>query len=244
MDVLVMGKNEDWKSIEAARHHSKTADILVPGRRESLSIIARLATLSVSDQPRILDIGCGYGDFTMLILQMSPLASVCMVDFSGEMIQLARKRFSINNRVKIIKHDLNNGIPDRLKSDKFDAVVSCHALHHIEHENKVELYTQINLVLDEGDLFINCDRYIGESPVISRWEFDNWVRWEAEQIRDKLGKDKTFDEVKEIQLESDERLGDMPGTLWDTQRDLKQAGFQYIDCVWKNHNMGIVVATK
>ena len=239
-----MEKNGSWKSKKRASHHLRFADILIPGRRDTLSIIARLATLFISDQPSILDIGCGYGDVTAEILEVSPLASVCMVDFSEEMLRLAKVRFGNNNKVKIIKHDLNNGVPGRLGSSKFDAVVSCHALHHVEHEYKVELYTQIRQVLDVGNFFVCGDRFTGESPVISRWEFDNWITWETKQIKTKLGRDKTFDEVKKIQMESDEKLGDKPGTLWDMQRDLKQVGFQYIDFVWKSHNMGIVVATR
>ena len=239
-----MTENEGWKSREAARHHLRTADILIPGRRETLSIIARLAIEFVSDQPRVLDIGCGYGDVTAEILELSPLASVCMVDFSEEMLRLAGERFGNNNRVKIIEHDLNNGIPDKLESSKFDAIVSCHALHHVEHENKVGLYTQIRQLLDEGGLFINGDRFTGESPVITGWEFDNWITWMTKQIKNELGIDRTFIEVKKTQMESDERLGDKPATVWDTQRDLRQAGFQYVDCVWKSHNVGIIVATK
>ena len=237
-----MVKNKGWKSRDAASHHLETADIIIPGRRDTLSIIARLATEFVSDKPRILDIGCGYGDVTAEILELSPLASVCMVDFSEEMVRLAKERFVNNSEVRIIKHDLNNGVPDRLESSKFDAVVSCHALHHVEYENKVGLYTKIRQVLNEGGLFINGDRFTGESPNISSWEFDNWITWMTKQINNKLDRDKSFDEVKKTQMESDKKLGDKPGTLWEMQKDLKQAGFQYIDCVWKNYNLGVIVA--
>jgi tRNA (cmo5U34)-methyltransferase len=238
-----MTDKEEWNSKEVVNHLLKTDDILIPGRRDTLSIIARLAITFASDQPRVLDIGCGYGDVTGEIIKLSPLASVCMVDFSEEMLRLAKERFGNNNRVKIIKHDLNNGLPDRLEPSKFDAVVSCYALHHVEHENKVGLYTQIRRVLDEGGLFINGDRFTGESPVISGWEFDNWITWMSKQIKNKLGIDRTFDQVKTRQKYFDWRLGDKPGTLWDTERDLRQAGFQYVDCVWKSHNMGIVIAS-
>ena len=237
-----MTEKEEWNSKEIADHHLKTADILIPGRRDTLSIIARLATGFVSDEPRILDVGCGYGDTAAEILELSPLASVCMVDYSEEMLRRAKERFRNNNKVEIIKHDLNKGVPDGLKSDNFDAVVSCHALHHVEYENKVGLYTQIRQVLDEGGLFINGDRFTGESPVISGWEFDNWITWMTEQIKNELGIDRTFDQVKARQIYYDRKLGDKPGTLWDTERDLRQAGFKYVDCVWKSHNMGIVVA--
>jgi tRNA (cmo5U34)-methyltransferase len=236
-------KKEEWNSKQVVDHHLRAADALIPGRRETLSIVAGLATASFSDEPRVLDIGCGYGDVTAELIEMSPLASVCMVDFSDEMLQQAKERFGSNSRVNIIKHDLNSGIPGRLKSGKFDAVVSCHALHHVEYKNKVGLYAEIRQILDKDGLFINGDRFTGESPVIREWEFDNWITWMTGQIKNKLGIDRTFEQVKARQMYFDERLGDKPGTLWETERDLRQAGFQYVDCVWKNHNMSIVVAS-
>jgi tRNA (cmo5U34)-methyltransferase len=237
-----MTEKEEWNSKEVIDHHIRTNEVLIPGRRETLSIVARLATAFVSDSPRIMDIGCGYGDVTAELLKMSPLASVFMVDFSEEMLRLAEERFGDKKEVKVFKYDLNDGMPDELMSGKFDAVVSCYSLHHVEHENKVGLYTQIRRVLNESGLFIDGDRFTGESPVISGWEFDNWIIWMTKQIKNKLGTDRTFDQVKARQIYFDRRLGDKPGTLWETERDLRQAGFQCVDCVWKTYNMGIIVA--
>ncbi len=237
-----MTEKEEWNSIDVIHHHIQMDEVLIPGRRETLSIVAKLATEFAPDESRIMDIGCGYGDVTAKILELSPLASVCMVDYSEEMLRLSEERFSDNKRVKLYKYDLNDGIPDELRSARFDAVVSCNSLHHIEHENKVGLYTQIRQVLDEGGLFINGDRFTGDSPVIGEWEFDNWITWMTGQINNKLGTDRTFDQVKERQIDFDRRLGDKPGTIWDTERGLRQAGFQYVDCVWKNHIIAIVIA--
>jgi tRNA (cmo5U34)-methyltransferase len=234
--------NEGWKSSEAARHHLRTADVLSPGRRESLSLIARLATDYSPDEPSIMDLGCGYGDLTGEILSLKPLASVCMVDFSDEMLQLAGERFGDNKRIEIVKHDLNKGIPASLKSKRFDSIVSSYMLHHVEFENKVPLYTQVKQVLNEDGFFIIGDRFTGDSPVMRRWEFDSWISWMSGQIKEKLGKDIPFDELTRRQNESDNKLGDKPGTIWDTRRDLEQAGFRYVDCIWKSHNMAIVAA--
>ena len=90
MEEVVMAKEKGWKSREAANHYQRIADILVPSRKDILSIIARLATVFVSDQPRILDIGCGYGDVTAEIFQLRPRASICMADFPDEMIRTLR----------------------------------------------------------------------------------------------------------------------------------------------------------
>ena len=239
-----MARKQGWESGEAVSRWLQTADGLVRGRRDILSIIARLSTAFVADRPTILDLGCGHGDVTAEILKIRPHASIWMVDFSDEMIRLARERFSDNENIKVIKHDLNGGIPDELLSIEFDQVVSCFAIHHVEYENRVGLYADIRRVLSEDGLFVNGDRFIGESPVVSKWEFDNWIAWMTKQIKNELGIDEIFDHAKRTQMERDEKMGDKPGTLWDMQEDLRQADFQYVDCMWKSHNLGVIVATK
>ena len=239
-----MARKQGWESGEAVSRWLQTADILVRGRRDILSIIARLSTAFVADRPTILDLGCGHGDVTAEILKLRPHASIWMVDFSDEMIRLARERFSDNENIKVIKHDLNRGIPDELLSIEFDEVVSCFAIHHVEHENRVGLYAQIRHVLSEDGFFVNGDRFAGESPVVSSWEYDSWIASRAERIRNELGIDVLFDEEKRTQLERDERMGDKPGTLWSMRQDLIQAGFQYVDCLLKSEFVAVMVATK
>jgi tRNA (cmo5U34)-methyltransferase len=238
-----MSQEEGWKSREAAIHYSQIADILLPGREEILAIIAEMATSFVSGPPKILDLGCGYGDVTNAILNLNPQASVFMVDFSDEMLKQSAERFKENRNIRIIRHDLNEGILGSLATEKFDAVVSCFALHHIEFAHRVKLYTDIYKILKEDGLFINGDRFKGDSPAIDQWEFDNWIKWMAKQIKGK-GRDKSFAQIKQSQIESDKKLGDKPGTIWDMERDLRKAGFRQVDCVCKHQILAVLVSAK
>lgn len=241
-----MAEKKGWETSEAAQKYLRMADIVIPGRRDILTIIAKLATDFTSESPKILDIGCGHGDVTAAILALKPSASLSLVDYSDDMIKMVCERFEHNDNIEVIKHDLNNGLPERLAAAQFDAVVSCFALHHIEFENRIKLYKNIRQVLEGGGLFVNGDRFVGESPAINQWEFDFWIAWMTERIKTVLGIDKTFEEVKRTQLESDKRLGDKPGTIWVMREDLKSAGFKYVDCVWMQYNLGlaVVVASK
>lgn len=238
-----MTEKEGWKSEETIRHYQRTADITIPGRRDILLKIADLATAFISHQPRILDLGCGSGDVAAEIIRIRPDTLIYMVDFSDGMIQLVRDRFQNNRNIEIITHDLNKGIPNSLFSKKFDAVTSCFALHHIEYENRTELYTQIRQVLSDDGLFINGDIFIGESPSISEWELNNLITWIVDQAKNKLGIDRTFEQVKQRHLELAEKQGDKPGTLRDMQEGLRQAGFQYVDCVWMENRHAIVTGS-
>jgi len=239
-----MDKKEGWGYKEAAEHYLRVVDVLVPRREEILSIISTLATTFTTEHPKVLDLGCGNGDITNEILKIKPNASVYMLDFSDEMIRLSKERFKDNSNIKIFKHDLNKGLFDMLAGEQFDVAVSCFSLHHIKFVNRVKLYSSIRNKLKEAGLFINGDRFKGESTSIEQWEFDNWIKFMEKQIKEKFGKNKSFSEVKHTQIESDKKLGDKPETIWHMEQDLREAGFEYVDCIWKYHIFAVIAATK
>jgi tRNA (cmo5U34)-methyltransferase len=239
-----MEKNEGWAAKEAAQQYKKVVDVAIPYRQEILTIIAGLATAFVTEHPKVLDLGCGYGNVTAEVLKMKPEASVCLVDFSDEMIRLSRERFKDKPGIRIVKHDLNTGITDASIGKGFDVIASCFALHHVEFTNRVKLYSDIRRALKPDGLFINGDRFKEDSPIINEWVFNAWISYMVRQIRAKLGKETTLAEVKQRQNISDKKLGDKPGTIWDMRRDLKKAGFRYVDCLWKYQTLAIIVAAK
>ena len=219
-------------------------NLFVPKRNEILSVISGLATKSISETPKILDIGSGSGDVTADILKFKPHSSAYLMDISDEMIRLSQDRFRENPNIHIIKHNLNEDILDATSEREFDLVVSCFALHHIAFENRVRLYRSIREILKPDGLFINGDMFKCESPVIDQWEFDTWIKWIICRIRDQQGIETSFDEVKNTQLEISRITDDKPGTIWDMQNDMRQAGFQYIDCLCKYQKFAVLVAVK
>jgi tRNA (cmo5U34)-methyltransferase len=232
-----------WESQEAVEYYSRTADLFVPGRREMVSLISRLATENASETPRILDLGCGSGDVTAGILRYRPHAYALLVDISEEMIRLSRDRFQKDPDIRILRHNLNEELLDATPERQFDAVVSCLALHHTAFEKRVGLYRSIWEVLKPGGLFINGDQFKSESPVIDQWEFDSWIEGTVSRMRDQ-GTPQTFDEVKNTQLGICRTMEDKPGTVWEMQNDMREAGFSTVDCVWKLQNFAILVAEK
>ena len=81
-----------------------------------------------SDVNRILDLGTGDGRLLALLKLKNPDAEGVGLDFSEPMLELARKRFAKDQRVKIIKHDLSVPLP-ATELGCFDVVVSGLAIH-------------------------------------------------------------------------------------------------------------------
>jgi tRNA (cmo5U34)-methyltransferase len=239
-----MERKEGWANPEAAENYARTADIIIPERKEILSIISRLAIELGPMNPKIIDLGCGLGDVTAEIIKLKPDVNVLMLDFSDEMIKRSSERFRDNKNITAIKQDLNQGILDITEDRGFDAVLSCFAIHHIEFENRIKLYSDIHSILKEQGLFINGDLFKEDSPIIDQWEFANHISSMVVQLREKLGQEWTFDELKLNRLENSLKMGDKPGMLWEMFHDMKAAGFRYVDCLWKSRNLAIMAATK
>ncbi len=209
-----------------------------------LSFIAELATKYASGHPRILDLGSGPGDVTAGILALVPHARACLMDVSDEMIRISRDRFRGNENIRIARHNLNDDLLAAMPERDFDAVVSCLAIHHIAFDKRVGLYASIREILKPDGVFINCDEFRSESSVVDQWEIDSWIEGIASRVKEQQKIDMPFDEVRKTTLALSQKMEDKPGTIWEMQRDMREAGFVSVDCVWKYLNFAILIAEK
>lgn len=239
-----MVEKRGWESAEAARQYLGTVNARVPGRQEILSLISDLAAAFLPERPRILDLGAGAGDLTNEILEYRPRMHAWLLDLSEEMVRISRERFEENPHIRILKHDLDEGLPTEVKAQNFDAVVSCFSMHHVRPERRLPLYASVHRILKPGGLFVNGDRFRAESPEIAEWERDSFIKARLSSCQQCNGHQITFEQAKKEQIEREKQMGDRPGTIWQMEVDLRQAGFIYVDCIWKYHIMGIVVAVK
>jgi tRNA (cmo5U34)-methyltransferase len=232
-----------WKSTEAAEIFNKIADTVIPRRRELISTVAAQAMRHCGENPKVLDLGCGNGDLTAEILRLKPGASVTMVDFNDEMLHCCGDRFSGKGQITIAQLDLNGGIPASIGSG-FDAVVSACTVHVIRPDARLKLYSDICNVLKDNGPFVNGDRVRGESPEIESREFDAWIQFRVDRLKETKSVEKSFDEVKREQLAFDTKMGHKPCTVWEAERDLRTAGFRYVDVIWKYLNFAVIAGIK
>ena len=116
---------------------------------------AELLEALPAEVERVLDLGCGDGRLIALVLDARPEVKAAIgLDSSPPMIELARERFRSDPRVEIREHDLRSPIADPFS---FDLVTSGFAIHHLTHERKQSLFTEIAGMLRPGGVFANLE---------------------------------------------------------------------------------------
>ena len=72
-----------------------------------LDLIAKAATAANPDAKRLLDIGCGAGNYTLKLLQSLPLSEITLIDLSQPMLERARQRISAVTPARLNLHQLD-----------------------------------------------------------------------------------------------------------------------------------------
>ena len=181
--------------------------------------------------PSMLDIGAGTGLLTTLLLNKYPEAEVTLMDFSAQMLDLARRRFHDRKNIRYITGDYNRtdlGGP-------YDLVCSALSIHHLSRDDKQQLYRRIFDTLNPGGVFVNADQVLGESPRIQKRFIEYWddfvregplSRKEIEEIRTRRD---TLDRNDSLAIQ----------LFW-----LKDLGFSEVDVIYKNRMFVVFVGRK
>ncbi len=163
-----------------------------------------------------IDLGTGDGRLIALVRERHPSAAAIGIDFSAPMLERAAQRFADDPLVELLDHDLTKPLAEQTP---VDVVVSALAIHHLEHERKRSLFSEIHSLLVPGGVFANLDLVASATPQ------------EHERFRHAIGRP---------QDDPADRLAGLCEQLdW-----LKDAGFQTVDCRFKWMELALIVAMK
>jgi tRNA (cmo5U34)-methyltransferase len=165
----------------------------------------------------VLDLGCGDGRLSALVLDALPqVEHVVAIDTSPPMLAACRARFADDPRVDVREGDLDEPV-DALGA--FDVVVSGMAIHHVEDGRKRALFGEIARLLEPGGWFANLEVVASVTPA-QHATFLAAIGREADDPEDRLAP-------------VDDQLG------W-----MRDAGLTAVDCLWRWRGLALLTGQR
>ncbi|MBI3931759.1 MAG: class I SAM-dependent methyltransferase [Chloroflexi bacterium] len=212
-----------------------------PAREKLVSLLP----FEPGDIIRVLDIGTGDGALSLELLGVYPKAELVCHDFSETMLERARQRLaSLSAAVRFVKGDLRDMAWTQAIEGQFDAVISSIAIHNVAEgsqgapERIREIYNEVFGLVKPGGCFLNYDLITAPGPAVERIYYRERFINEQTRLKAIMGIEKS---LQELEQEFQERRrgrstrSSQPGAraLMNQLEWLKQAGFDEVDCLWK-----------
>lgn len=183
-----------------------------------------------TENPDILDLGAGTGLLSAFLMEKYPEATFTLVDMSEKMLEIAKNRFRGNSKVKYIEADYSKYDFE----EKYDMVVSALSIHHLEDEDKKELYKRSYSILKENGIFINADLVHGETVFIENL---NKTVWRQYVENSGLKEEEIAAGYERSKLDKDIELNQQFN--W-----LKETGFSDVSCIYKHYQFAVMFGRK
>lgn len=203
-----------------ARDYDAARRRLIPCFDDFYGAALALLPFSADDTPAILDLGAGTGLLSGLLRSALPKARLHLVDVSEDMLDLARQRLAGDPLATFAVTDFADDLP----AGPWDAVASALAIHHLDDDGKRALFGRLAGVLKPGGVFVNAEQVLGPTPAAEAFNRALWHR----SIRAAGATD------EDIAGSARRMAHDRCAPLLDQMVWLQQAGFQDVDCLYKN----------
>lgn len=222
--------NKNRWSEEDSSNFISYGDYFIPERHTQIQLICHLLS-SLPVHLSVVDLGCGEGVLCEAILKHFPQYHMTGMDLSKKMLQQAKKRLHpFKDRISLQPFELQEQ-SWRSFATPVSAFVSCLAIHHLNDQEKKELfYDLFHALTDEGVLIIT-DIIRPASAAGFKTAADAWNAYVQQHAPPAAWKEFTSGQWNYFQYPDLDPI-DQPSTLVEQLNWLIQAGFQDVDVHW------------
>jgi tRNA (cmo5U34)-methyltransferase len=202
---------------------------LVPRYKKQHDIIYDLLPQDTGEKIHVLDLGCGNGVLSKLVLKKLPNAHVVGFDLTPKMLEAYVENLSeYRGKYELMQGDYRF---DPI-GNNYDIVLAGLTLQHLTWGQRKNFYRLIHTILKPKGSFILNDIIIDEDWDIRNLQYDNWMKFIESN-----GENPQYWFEKHMKK-------DYPITLEDHFKWLQDAGFFKVSCNWRHNNFAITSAIK
>lgn len=178
----------------------------------------------------IIDLGTGTGLLSYYWYKHFPNSNYMLIDIADDMLSVARRRFQGINNISYQISDYKKTLPDIF----FDTVISALSIHHLEHTEKVDLFSRIYQALPTGGILVNYDQFCAGESELNVW-YDRY--WEKQLFNSELTD-------RDIKLWQERRMLDKECSVEQESDMLKISGFRIVKCIYTYQKFSVIIAIK
>ncbi len=215
---------------EEAKEYDDIIKNLIPNYKTMVNILVSLLPFDKEQCFDLIDLGCGTGTVSKAVRDAFSAAKITCVDIAANMLDIAGQK--VGKDAMLLQADFNTfEFPQ-----KYDAIVSSFALHHLEtDDDKLRFYGKIYGALNPGGIFVNADVVLGGGDALQSLYMKKWKAFMVKNVSEQEVVQKWIPSYYEE---------DHPATLLAHFDMLAKCGFSDIDAVYKNDNFAVYCGRK
>ncbi len=200
----------------------------------AMDLIAQAAAAVTPHAQRVLDVGCGAGNYTLKLLDRLPNLDLTLLDLSQPMLARAaeRTRAKTTGQITTIQSDIRE---IRLLDNQFDIILAASVLHHLRDDSEWNsVFSAFHRALKPaGSLWI-FDLIENSIPAIQQITWQRYGEY-LTQLKDNAYREKVFAYVAKE---------DTPRPLLFQLDLLREVGFTQVDILHVNTSFAAFGAVK
>lgn len=194
----------------------------------SLELITEASKRIIPNAKHLLDIGCGAGNFTLMILSKLKNLNCTLVDLSKPMLDKAYERVSqqTDSDVTILQGDIRD---IEFPADSYDIILAGAVLHHLRDDEDWEsIFSKLYKILKPGGCLMISDLITQDTEILNDYIWEQY----GDYLESVGGKEYRRAVLEYIDKE------DSPRSM-NFQLDLmKKVGFRKVEILHKNMCFG------